>query len=48
MVERKAFRANQKCQYRPSQSVEHDCIANNKKKGDNYEHPSLSHFTDEL
>ena len=37
-----------KHQYHVSQSVEHYCHANNKKNGDCYEHPSLSHFTDEL
>ena len=31
MVERKAFLANPKCQYRISQCGEHDCLANNKK-----------------
>ena len=27
---------------------EHDCSANNKKNGDYYEYPSLSHFVNEL
>ena len=41
MVERKAFLANPNHQYH-----EHDCSAHNKKKGDYYECPSLSHFTE--
>ena len=48
MVERIAFLANPKCQYHLSQCGERDCIANNKKNGDYYEHPSLSYFKDEL
>ena len=48
MVERKAFPANQKHQYCVSQRGEHDCSAHNKKNGDYYDYPSLSHFTDEL
>ena len=48
MVQRKALLANPKHQYRVSQCGEYDCSANNKKNGDYYEHPSLSHFTDEL
>ena len=47
MVERKAFLANSKHQYRVSQCGEHDCSARNKKNGDFYEYPSLSHFMDE-
>ena len=48
MEERKGFLANQKLQYRVSQCGEHYCSANNKKNGDCYEYPRLSHFTDEL
>ena len=55
MVERKAFLANAKNQYRVSQSGEHDCSTHNEKNGDYYEcpgltngdyykHPSLTHF----
>ena len=43
-----AFLANSKRQYHVSQNGEHDCCANNKMNGYYYEHPSLSHFTDEL
>ena len=46
MVERKTFPANTKHQYYVSQSGEHDCSAHNKKNGDCYEYPSLSHFKD--
>ena len=45
---KKALLTNPKNQYRVSQHGEHDCWANNKMNGDNYEYPSLSHFTDEL
>ena len=48
MVERKAFLANAKHQYRVHQCGEHDCSANNKKNGDYNKCPSLSHFMDEL
>ena len=48
MVERNVFPTNPKHQDRVSQYREHDCSANNKKNGDYYEYPSLSHFTDEL
>ena len=48
MAKKKAFPANQKVQYRVSKCGEHDCPANNKKNGDYYEYPSLSHFMDEL
>ena len=48
MVGNKAFITNRKLQYRISQYGEHDCSSNNKKNGDYYEYPSLSHFTDEL
>ena len=46
MVQRKAFVANPKHQYRVSQKGEHDCSAHNKKNVDCYEYPSLTHFTD--
>ena len=42
-MERKAFLANPNHQYRVSQLKELNCSAHNKKKGDYYEHPSLSH-----
>ena len=48
MVERKAFLTNPKNQDHVSQYGELDCSANNKRNGDYYEYPSLSHFTDEL
>ena len=48
MMERKAILANRKHQYSISQWAGHDCGANNKKNGDYYEYPSLSHFIDEL
>ena len=48
MVERKAFPANTKHQNHVSQCEEDDCSANNKKDGDYYGYPSLSHFTNEL
>ena len=41
MVERKAFLANPKCQYRASQHGEHNCITNNKKNGDYYKNSSF-------
>ena len=44
---KKAFLANPKHQHHLSQRVEHDCSAYNKKNGDFYEYPSLSHFTGE-
>ena len=47
MVQRKAFRANPKHQYRLSQKGEHDCCAHNEKNGDYNKYPSLSHFMDE-
>ena len=47
MVEGKVFLANLKHQDRVSQCGEHDCNANNKKNGDYYEYPNLSHFTNE-
>ena len=48
MVERKAFIINPKHQYQVRQYREHDCSANNKKKGDYNRYPSFSHFTNEL
>ena len=48
MVERKAFAANPKHQDHISQCGELDCSASNKKDGDYYSNPSLSHLTDEL
>ena len=48
MVERKAFLANPKHEYRVSQCEEHDCSANNNKDGDYNEYSSLPHLTDEL
>ena len=45
---KKAFLANSKHQYRVSQYGEHDFHANNKRNGDYYEYPSLSHFTNKL
>ena len=45
---KKALHENPKHQYRVSQYREHGCHANNKKNGDCYEYPSLSHFTDKL
>ena len=47
MVQRKAFLANPKLQYRVSHYGEHDCNANNKGNADGYENTSLSYFTDE-
>ena len=47
MVERKAFLANPKHQYRVFQCGEHDCSDYNQKNRDYYEFQSLSHFTDE-
>ena len=48
MMERKGFPANPKRQYRVSKCGEQDCSADNKRNGDYYENPSLTHFTDEL
>ena len=48
MVERKAFLANSKQQYRVSQCREHDYSANNKKNEGYYEYPCFTHFTTEL
>ena len=48
MVERKAFCANPKQQYRLSECEEHDPSANNKNDEDYYGYPSLSHFMDKL
>ena len=44
MVERNAFLANPKHLYPVFQCGEHGCSANNKKNGDYYEFPSLSHL----
>ena len=43
MVERKACLANPKHQYHVSQYEEQDCSANEKKNGEYYDHPCLSH-----
>ena len=48
MMEGKAFPTNSKYQYHVSQWGKHDCSAHNKKNGDNYEYPSLPHFTDKF
>ena len=48
MIERKAFLANPKYQYRVSQYREQNCSADNKRNGDYCEYPSLSHFMEEL
>ena len=45
MVERKAFLANPKHQYRVSQYGGHDCSAHTEKNGDYNECPSLYCFT---
>ena len=45
---KKALLANRKNQYRVCQCGKHDCNPNNKKNGDCYGYPSLSHFLDEL
>ena len=45
---KKAFLVNPKNQYHVSQYGEHDCHADNKKNGDYYQYPSLSHLTNEL
>ena len=47
MVEKKAVLDFPKHQYPVSQWGEHNCSAYNKKNGDYYEYPSLSHFIDE-
>ena len=47
MVERKAFLASPKHQYRVSQYGEYDYSAHNEKNGDYSEYPSLFHFMDE-
>ena len=48
MVERKAFLANRKHQYRGPQYGEYDCGAQSYKEVDYYENPSLTHLIDEL
>ena len=45
MVEKKAFLPNPEHQCCVSQCGEHDYSAHNKKKGNYYEHPSLTLFT---
>ena len=47
-MEKEAFLANPKTQYRVSQWGEPDCSAYNKKNGDYYEYPTLSYLTDGL
>ena len=47
MVERKAFLANPKHQYRVSQYGEHDFSAHSKKNDDYYAYQSFTHFLDE-
>ena len=47
MVERKAFPANPKHQYRVSQSREHDHKPHDEKNGDYNGYPRLSHSMDE-
>ena len=45
---KKAFPANPKHQYHVPQCGKQDCHANNKKNGNYYEYPSVSHLTGEL
>ena len=45
---KEAFLANPKHQYCASQWEEHDCSTYNRKNGDYYEHPILSHFSNGL
>ena len=45
---KKSFLCKSKASISCIQWAEHDCSANNKKNGDYYERPSLSHFMDEL
>ena len=45
--ERKAFLANPRHQDHVSQCGEHNCYFHNKKNGEYYKYPSLSHFSDE-
>ena len=47
IVERKAFIANPKHQYRVPQCGEHGCSAHDKKNVDYYEYQSLTLFADE-
>ena len=47
MIERKAFHANPKHQYRVSQYEEYDHSVHKKKNGDYFKYPSLSEFTSE-
>ena len=48
MVERKAFLADPRHQYRVSQWEEHDFGANNEKNGDYNDYQSSSHFINQL
>ena len=48
MVERKGSLTNLKHQYYAFQCGEPDCSAHNKKNGDYYKYPSLSHLINEL
>ena len=45
---KKGLLANPQHQYHVSQCGERDCHASDKKNGDYFEYPSLSHFTEEL
>ena len=45
---KQSFPANQKNQYHVSQRGDHDYSAHNKKNGDYYKYPSLTHFTNEF
>ena len=45
---KKAILANPIHQDSVSQCGEYDCSANNKKNGEYYEYPCMSHFTNEL
>ena len=48
MIERKGFLENPKHQYHVSEWEDRDCSAHNKKNGDYYGYPNLSHFKDKL
>ena len=48
MVERTALLENPKHEYHVSQYGEQDCSALNKRNGDYYKYPSLSHFMDKI
>ena len=45
---KESFSSKSKALIHVCQYEEHDCRADNKKNGDHYEYPSLSHFTNEL